>query len=500
MKDRGFKFLVLVLLTTSLGFIGLSRSDADIKADQIIKTPNGENYFIGYSDSYGNYAVKFNSLASRKSYRFLKDTEILKQDLSDLRVVEGGVPIRNGIISCATQTVGTDIAGECSLIFANKKYPFASGELLIKSGFKFERAMFLDTSNLEKAGAITLVQQSRKPGVLINDNGTIKVITSSHTTVGVPSMAVLESWGWNLSDVVPATATDKLLLELNVLPTREAGQLDNYLPTNDEVAESLIMLETLSNYPDQPRVRAKNQTEAKSVLEFHKDTASIVSTNLSPYLTESSKQLWVKLPKLMSANVSVKLANAIERNTRAEITGVGDTALVRTELYQKSTKYYTPVTLAYKKEGLEWRLDLIESLKLQLKDYSENIPENYLANSDLQLVSAHVISSTGTGPNILEVEVYNNGDEIALDYAVSVASHQQNMLNDSFAHSYHAIEPKKSIKIQIPLIHLEQLAWSSGEYPLTVNLLAGDYEAGNTENKLLQITARLNESYATKIQ
>jgi hypothetical protein len=73
------------------------------------------------------------------------------------------------------------------------------------------------------------------PGTLINKNGTIELV-GTNGTIGVPSMDVLNSWGYSLVNVVNANTADKALPQSNILASHVPGQLAYNTTANNPAA------------------------------------------------------------------------------------------------------------------------------------------------------------------------------------------------------------------------------------------------------------------------
>jgi hypothetical protein len=89
-------------------------------------------------------------------------------------------------------------------------------------GFSFSNSSSGDVSFLETLPPINTSQQAHRYGTLINNEGTIQII-GDNTLIGIPSMDVLISWGYNLISTVLANSYDKTYIQSEVLQTRSPG-------------------------------------------------------------------------------------------------------------------------------------------------------------------------------------------------------------------------------------------------------------------------------------
>ncbi len=500
MKNYSLKFLVFVLLAVSFGFIQLSKSSADFVADQLVRSYDGKYFFISYSDQQGNFARQFDSQTAVASYRFLSSEGFVSTPKASYEIEqsESTLSVRDGVVVCATETKGSDIAGECSLISSGKKHPFASAEVFLKSGYNFERTIIGDTSNLVRSGSITLVQQTRKPGAVINDSGTVKLITSSYTTAGIPSMAVLQSWGWDLEDALPATANDRLLVETEVLQTRERGQINTPLIQDNNVAEGVVLLHFLSKYPTQPTNKAVEQSEVGALLEFHKIIYALEAYELRPYLSQFSAEIIDKIPSFLTSlgDNSAGLMDVNVRNEVATILGDGNYGRVSFDLVQQGTSYRTSGSLIYKKENGFWKLDLAETVKIELTNAVERGgASNAEGNTDLRLTSVTMMPSKDGRPNMLGLEIMNVGEREVFGYTIVAEADGKNIVSNNSSHSYYSLKPGQSIRLAMPLVHLESIGMTSGQYKIETLVYDLMMEDKNFDDNMMTVNGYLSQSF-----
>lgn len=190
-------------------------------AGGVYKTPDGTVWFV----TKDMQKRPFTSAGAFLSYGFLSWGQVQDADSSVTNLPQGSfIAPQDGRIFCATVTKDSDVAGECSLITGSQKAAFTSEAVFHAQGFSFSRAFYGDSSFLAKTSNIDNGSAQHRPGVLINDAGTVRLIVNGGTW-GVPSMDVFNSWGWSFADVVPANSADNLLSQVGIIPARMAGEL-----------------------------------------------------------------------------------------------------------------------------------------------------------------------------------------------------------------------------------------------------------------------------------
>ena len=164
----------------------------------------------------------YTSAGAYLSYGFNTWNNVVKARSADLTLPVGDfIPPRDGSITCSDR--GSD-KGTCYLITGGKKAGFTSATVFKALGFSFANSHYGDVSFMESAPNISTSQQAHHLGTLINNAGTLQLIGSS-ALVGIPSMSILTSWGYNPATAVLANSYDKLLTQVKVLSQRLAGVL-----------------------------------------------------------------------------------------------------------------------------------------------------------------------------------------------------------------------------------------------------------------------------------
>ncbi len=191
-------------------------------AGSVVKSSDGTVWFI---DNNGMRSA-FTSAGAFQSYGFLSFSQVVDANSDDLALPTGPfIAPRDGSVFCATATKGSDVAGECSLITGGMKAAFTSASVFNGLGFSFSRAKYGDSSFLAKTTNIGNTTDAHRPGVLVNNHGTVQLVGTS-SLLGIPSIDVFNSWGYSFSDVVPANGADQTISQAGVMTARTPGQLN----------------------------------------------------------------------------------------------------------------------------------------------------------------------------------------------------------------------------------------------------------------------------------
>ena len=164
----------------------------------------------------------YTSAGAFLSYGFNSFASTVAAWQGDLNIPIGSfIPPRDGSITCSDR--GAD-KGTCYLITDGKKAGFTSASVFKALGFSFSNALYGDVSFMTSTDHISDPNSTHRSGTLINNSGTLQVI-KDNALAGIPSLAVLTSWGYNPVTAVIANSADKLLVQTQVLSTRLAGVL-----------------------------------------------------------------------------------------------------------------------------------------------------------------------------------------------------------------------------------------------------------------------------------
>jgi uncharacterized repeat protein (TIGR02543 family) len=138
------------------------------------------------------------------------------------------IPPRDGSITCSDR--GAD-KGTCYLITGGVKAGFVSDKIFKDLGFSFSNSLSGDVSFMPSTLNISSASEGHRAGVLINNNGTLQIIGKNEESanaelIGIPSMEVLVSWGYDPKTAVLANSADKKLAQTKVLTNRTAGVMN----------------------------------------------------------------------------------------------------------------------------------------------------------------------------------------------------------------------------------------------------------------------------------
>ena len=190
-------------------------------AGGVYSTPDGTVWFV----TKDMQKRPFTSAGAFLSYGFLNFSQVQPADASVTALPTGSfIAPADGKIFCATETKGSDVAGECALITGSQKASFTSAAVFAAQGHSFDRAVYGDSSFLNKTANIDNGSAAHLPGVLVNNGGTVQMIVSGGLW-GIPSIEVFNSWGYSFADVVPANSADTAKAQVGVIPSRMAGEL-----------------------------------------------------------------------------------------------------------------------------------------------------------------------------------------------------------------------------------------------------------------------------------
>jgi hypothetical protein len=101
---------------------------------------------------------------------------------------------------------------------------FASEQVFRGMGYSFANVIPGDSSFMVTAGPLNSSAQVHPSGSVVNDNGTLYYMQSSGARLGIPSMAAFNSWGFKLREVVAANSYDRLVPVGGTLQFRMTNQ------------------------------------------------------------------------------------------------------------------------------------------------------------------------------------------------------------------------------------------------------------------------------------
>ncbi len=182
---------------------------------------NGTVYFVNTSGQKQPYT----SAGAFLSYGFNTWADVVAASAEDLALPTGSfVPPSDGSLINDKGTVYLMVNGMPS--------GFTTEPNFLGLGYSYKNVLAGDVSFLAKGSNIGTTAMSHPVGTLVNDKGTVYLMTASGK-MGIPSLSVFNSWGYSFAKVVPANSYDSAIaMSSGVMNARVAGQLN---PTGSTV-------------------------------------------------------------------------------------------------------------------------------------------------------------------------------------------------------------------------------------------------------------------------
>ena len=215
--------LTSVVSPSSTPFSGLQAPETTPAsgAGRVVKTSDGTVWFIAPDGT----RRAFTSGGAFLSYGYLSFSQVANASAADLALPQGAfIPPMDGKIVCSDRDDSYAKKGTCYLITGGKRAAFTSAKVFTALGFKFNHTTTGDVSFLTPDVNISSATSAHRPGVLVNNSGTIQLVGPTGL-MGVPSMSVLNSWGYTLADIVPANSADKAVAQSGIMSAHVTGQL-----------------------------------------------------------------------------------------------------------------------------------------------------------------------------------------------------------------------------------------------------------------------------------
>ena len=182
---------------------------------------NGTVYFINTSGQKQPYT----SAGAFLSYGFNTWADVVPASAEDLALPTGSfVPPSDGSLINDKGTVYLMVNGMPS--------GFTTEANFLGLGYSYKNVLAGDVSFLAKGSNISTTAMSHPVGTLVNDKGTVYLMTASGK-MGIPSLSTFNSWGYSFAKVVPANSYDSAIaMSSGIMNARVAGQLN---PTGSTV-------------------------------------------------------------------------------------------------------------------------------------------------------------------------------------------------------------------------------------------------------------------------
>lgn len=184
------------------------------------KHPEGTNVLGSDGTVYrmmGDGRNAYTSAGAFTSFKFNTWATLVPINSFDSSLPVGAfIAPRNGSLILDNKTV--------YLITLGQRIGFATESAFKGMGYSYSNVYPGDTSFMTSLAPINSTDQAHPQGTLINENGTLYVI-GNNSKVGMPSMTVLESWGYWVTDAVTANKYDIALPVSGVKTIRQANEL-----------------------------------------------------------------------------------------------------------------------------------------------------------------------------------------------------------------------------------------------------------------------------------
>lgn len=225
------KMAVLAVYAVVLGFAGYSPARAQT-VDRPTFSPIGTNisingivYYVQAPAIGGAMPINpppptltaYTSAAVFLSYGFNSWAAVASASADDIQLTKNGrlMPYADGSL--------VNDNGTIYVISNGAKHGVTTASVFLSLGYKWINVIYGNASFMPD-GAVISAALAHAPGTLVNQNGTIYYI-SNFGKMGFPSLAVFNSWGFNLKNVVPANGEDMALSKDSIVSAWTLGQL-----------------------------------------------------------------------------------------------------------------------------------------------------------------------------------------------------------------------------------------------------------------------------------
>lgn len=164
----------------------------------------------------------YTSAGAFTSYEYNNFANVVPANSDDLKLpMAGFIPPNEGKVFCSDRKPDK---GTCYIITAGKKAGFTSEKVFTDLGYSFTGAIYGDVSWVESDTPITSSTEAHRPGSIIKDGETYKVIFDDKSTLTFPDYETVKTWG-NTTGIVQANAADKKLINIGTAPSKLPGQI-----------------------------------------------------------------------------------------------------------------------------------------------------------------------------------------------------------------------------------------------------------------------------------
>lgn len=459
----------------------------------LVKSDDGTVYYIAEISKGEHYRVPFTSAGAFLSYGFLSFDQVKPMDAQDIAIPENeyfAMP-KNGTVICATETKGTDVAGECSLISEGIKHAFASQKGLTSNGYSLSQVFYGDTSFLEKSNTVIEYKVAHKPGTLIKYEDEYRYIFNDIAYAPISNQEVLKSWGWNDTSAVQANDNDLELLPMPDLEERQPGVFNLTSEGIDALALESIIFATVVGKTKLPNSERHNdQSELNDIENQFKDSEELNFYDALNYFDADSKSVMNKL-SVLSQDLSAaedKLARTTVQELDSYVAAGGNVAIIDALEIQSETKYRKELRAYFKKENAEWKLNFLASVKDVWNSLEGQEPVEGGGKTDLRLVSAKVNElSLDSEKNSMEIRLKNIGKTTINQYFIYATIGEYELVKPGDSSTSYSLKPNQEIILNIRLQDIIDMNILYGNQELEITVLDGALADQKLENNSIKL-------------
>lgn len=186
---------------------------------------NGTVYYVLPS---GTHKQPYTSAGAFLSYSFNSWSAVLPATTADIALPvttstpPGSVDSVPLYVNPRTGSLIND-NGTIYIVTGGVRAGFSSAHVFLSLGYSFSNAMPGDTSFMMTLAPINSDQISHPNGTVVNEDGTLYLMDFGNK-VGFPSMEVFNSWGFKLNEVVKANSYDKARPQTGVMQMMQPHQ------------------------------------------------------------------------------------------------------------------------------------------------------------------------------------------------------------------------------------------------------------------------------------
>lgn len=197
-------FVKLICIMVSVWFLGLGiffQAHAEAPAQKVVLAPGGVIYLVSADNKRPFPAA---SIYFSYGYAF---SEAKPATASDLGMPDGPV------MTYAEGSLIKDYGTAVYIISGGRKHPFSSAEVFTELGYSFGNVIRERGTALARVligQTIASSDAPHPPGTLVNDNGTIYLVTAGGKQ-GIPTPEIFFTHGYKFKNVVSRNAADRAL-------------------------------------------------------------------------------------------------------------------------------------------------------------------------------------------------------------------------------------------------------------------------------------------------